>query len=175
MTPLKISISPLEEKDVAEIMEIERKAFKSHWPETAFINEIYRNRLAHYFVARHEEVLVGYAGIWLVVDEAHITTVAVHPDYRRQRIGEQLLHHLLVVAISKGARWATLEVRESNQGAQDLYKKYGFSSVGVRKNYYTEENENAVIMWAGNLREESFKQKLASLKEELEQEGSKSA
>ena len=165
---LKVSIQPLMESDLDEVMAIEKQTFKTYWPSTAFLNEISNNRLAFYFAARHENVLVGYTGIWIVLDEAHITTIAVHPEYRGKKIGDQLLFHLMVFASSKGARWATLEVRESNLSAQNLYKKYGFISVGIRKNYYMEENENAVIMWAGNLRGENFKLKLQKLKESLE-------
>jgi ribosomal-protein-alanine N-acetyltransferase len=162
---LRVSIQPLVESDIDEVMSIERQTFKSYWPAVAFINEITNNRLAFYFAARYEKILVGYTGIWIVLDEAHITTIAVHPEYRGKKIGEQLLFHLLAFASSKGSRWATLEVRESNQAAQNLYKKFGFLSVGIRKNYYMEENENAVIMWAGNLRGENFKLKLQKLKE----------
>lgn len=165
---IKVSIEPFQASDIDAVMAIETQAFKSHWPSTAFLNEITKNNLASYFVGKDSGRLVGYAGIWIVVDEAHITTIAVDQDYRRNKIGEQLILHLLTVAISKGARWATLEVRESNQGAQDLYKKFGFVSVGIRKNYYIEENENAVIMWAGNLRGENFKQKLTQIRAELE-------
>lgn len=166
MTRLKVSIHPLVESDVPEIMQIEKTT--SRWPESAFINEITQNKLANYFVARRGQLLVGYAGVWLVMDEAHITTLSVHSDYRRRKIAEQLLQHLLTTAIFKGARWATLEVRESNQAAQELYKKYGFTSVGTRKNYYQEDNENAVIMWAGNLRGEVFKERLDKLRQDLE-------
>jgi len=175
MTALKVLIEPLEEKDVNEIMAIERTAFLNHWPESAFINELQKNQLAHYIVARHDGMLVGYAGLWIVIDEAHITTVAVHPDYRRKKIAEQLVHQLLSMAVAKEARWATLEVRESNEAAQTLYKKFGFAPAGIRKNYYMEENENAVIMWAGNLRGEHFKEKLIEIGEALEKEVSRTS
>jgi len=167
MSALRVSITPLQEEDLPAIMEIEKSSFISHWPESAFMSEIANNRLAHYFVAKDQGIVVGYSGIWLILDEAHITTLAVHSEYRRKKIGEQLLIHLLTIAAGKGARWATLEVRESNVAAQELYKKYGFITVGNRKNYYQEENENAVIMWTGNLRGESFKRKLTEMKGRL--------
>jgi ribosomal-protein-alanine N-acetyltransferase len=174
MSILKVSIEPLQKKDLDELMAIETQTFKSHWPVSAFLNEIENNRLAYYFGAHFEKTLVGYAGIWIVMDEAHITTLAVHPEYRRKKIGEQLLLHLLTVATGKGARWATLEVRESNEAAQALYKKFGFVSVGIRKNYYLEENENAIIMWTGNLRGDAFKEKLEQIRQNLEMESLKS-
>lgn len=164
---LHVSIAPLEERDMDEVMAIETTIFKNQWPASAFLNEIKQNRLAHYFCARYRGVLVGYAGFWLVLQETHITTVAVHPDYQRKKIGQQLLLHLLTMAVAKGCRWATLEVRESNHAAQELYKKFGFIISGVRKNYYPEYNENAVVMWSGNLRSENFKRMLGIFRKEM--------
>lgn len=175
MTALKVVIEPLKENDMGEILAIEKTSFKNHWPESAFMDELQKNQLATYVVARHGNALVGYAGLWLVLNEAHVTTVAVHPDYRRRKVGEQLVHHLLQLALSQGAEWATLEVRESNHEAQALYQKFGFSPAGIRKNYYAEEQENAVIMWVGNLKGEAFQQNLIAIEEELKRELSPSS
>lgn len=149
---ISCEITSLVEADIPEIMAIEKATWKTHWPESAFMNELNTNRLAHYFTARHEGKVVGYAGVWIVIDEAHITTLAVHADYRRRKIGEQLLMRLLAASFANGARRATLEVRETNLAAQELYKKFGFTVAGTRKNYYQEDHENAVVMWSGNLR-----------------------
>lgn len=166
----KVFLEPMQKHDIDEIMVIEHLSFPTAWPSNAFQTEIDQNQLGHYVVARlisEEGVVlppvVGYAGVWIVIDEVHVTTIAVHPEQRGKRIGEQLLYYLLSYGINKNAKWATLEVRESNKDAQTLYKKYGFSIVGVRKNYYAEEGENAVIMWAGNLQGEIFKERLHQL------------
>lgn len=176
-SPVRVAMQPMEDQDIDEVMIIEQASFPTSWPSNAFWNEIHRNKLAQYFVARAPVLkdgtvsmkLVGYAGMWIVLDEAHITTIAVHPQFKGRKIGEQLLLELFSRGIEKGTKWATLEVRESNRAAQALYKKYGFSQVGLRKNYYLEEKENAVVMWAGNLRGELFKAKLARLKNSLEE------
>lgn len=167
LNAIPVSISPLGESDMDEVMTLEQTIFKNQWPASAFLNEIKQNRMAHYFGARLDRALIGYAGFWLVLEEAHITTVAVHPNYRQRKIGEQLLLHLLTMAVVKGCRWATLEVRESNEAAQQLYKKFGFIISGIRKDYYPEYNENAVVMWSGNLRGENFKKMLAMLRKEM--------
>lgn len=166
----KVFIELMQDHDVEEIMVIEHLSFPTAWPSSAFQTEMHQNQLAHYVSARlisEEGVVlppvVGYAGVWVVIDEVHVTTIAVHPEERGKRIGEQLLYYLLNYGIAKNAKWATLEVRESNKDAQSLYKKYGFSIVGVRKNYYAEEGENAVIMWAGNLQGELFQERLNQL------------
>ena len=104
------------------------------------------NRLARYLVARIDGRIVAYGGMWLMVDEAHITTFAVHPAWRRQRIGERLLLAFLDLARDRHAREATLEVRLSNIAARRLYEKYGFRPVGLRPRYYSDNNEDALIM-----------------------------
>lgn len=164
---MRVLITPMEDKDIEQVAAIEKVSFPTAWSINTFRNELHKNRLAHYFVARIGEKVVGYGGMWMVMDEAHITTLAVDPDYRGIKIGQMILHHLLVMAVSKNMRWATLEVRQSNNIAQNLYKKYGFTQIGIRKNYYAEEKEDAIVMWVGNLRGEAFKSRLKRLKEEL--------
>jgi [ribosomal protein S18]-alanine N-acetyltransferase len=132
--------------DLAAVQAIERASFTTPWPPHAYRQELETNRLAHYLVAVIGETLVAYAGIWLMVDEAHITTFAVHPGWRRRRIGERLLLALLDVAVDARAREATLEVRLSNLPARRLYEKYGFRPVGIRTRYYSDNGEDALIM-----------------------------
>jgi len=100
--------------------------------------------------------IVGYAGIWIMTDEAHITTIASHPDARGQGIGEFLLEALIHRAIEIGARWMTLEVRASNAVAQSLYRKYTFKEMGVRRRYYSDNGEDALVMWTDALDSDSF-------------------
>jgi ribosomal-protein-alanine N-acetyltransferase len=114
-----------------------------------------------------ENPVVGYAGLWMMMDEAHITTVGVHPDYRGKSMGELLLVGLIDVAMQLGASWLTLEVRVSNVVAQNLYKKYSFKESGVRKKYYTDNDEDAYIMWSEEITRFSFREKYTTLKRTL--------
>jgi ribosomal-protein-alanine N-acetyltransferase len=144
--PLTIVVEPMRVEDLPAIHEIERQSFTTPWPPHAYRAELEANRLAHYLVVRVDGQLVGYAGMWLMVDEAHITTFAVHPAWRRQRIAERLLLVLLDLGVRRHAREATLEVRLSNMAARRLYEKFGFRPVGVRPRYYSDDNEDALIM-----------------------------
>jgi ribosomal-protein-alanine N-acetyltransferase len=155
--------------DIADVQEIERASFPVPWPANAFRHELTQNRNAKYVVAREDGHAVGYAGLWLMVDEAHITTFAVLPDYRRRKIGERMLQRLFEIAEDMGAEWLTLEVRVSNLAAQRLYEKYGFQRTGVRRRYYSDNNEDALIMSTERIRERAMRDHLAKLKRELEQ------
>ncbi len=118
-------------------------------------------------VAPNPNPVVGYAGLWMMMDEAHITTVGVDPNYRGKHLGELLLVGLIDVAMQLGASWLTLEVRVSNVVAQNLYKKYAFKEAGVRRKYYTDNNEDAYIMWSEEITKSSFRQKYFHLKADL--------
>lgn len=147
--------------DLDEVMEIEPVAFGSHhWSRNSFINEL-NNPSGHYFTASApggSGQLLGYSGFWLIGEEAHITTLAVHPDVRRQSIGERLLIHDIEQALKVGANWMTLEVRVSNEMAQQLYFKFGFKSLGFRPKYYQDNSEDALVLWTENIRSPEFKQ-----------------
>lgn len=160
MMLLSVSITPFEVSDLPEVLEIEKIVDPSPWVEPSFRNEIETNKLARYFAARCENIatsaltrgrIVGYGGYWLVIDEAHITKITTHPDFRRKKIGEQLLMHILHDAAKRGATRATLELRVSNEPALKLYEKFGFADAGIRKNYYLDNLEDARIMWRENL------------------------
>jgi [ribosomal protein S18]-alanine N-acetyltransferase len=111
--------------------------------------------------------VVGYGGLWLMVDEAHVTSIAVRPEFRGRGLGQLLMLALFDIALQKESRWLTLEVRLSNAGAQNLYKKLGFREAGIRPRYYTDNNEDAVIMWSEELRTPEFKARLAALRQDL--------
>ncbi len=157
-------------RDIPDVQEVENVSFPIPWPPNAFRHELTQNRNARYIVARLEGSIVGYAGLWLMVDEAHITTFAVLPKFRRRRIGQRMLQRLFEIAHEVGAEWLTLEVRVSNLAAQKLYEKYGFRRAGIRRHYYSDNNEDALIMWTDRLRESSVRERLERLREELERE-----
>ncbi len=143
--------------DLEEVMEIEPVAFGSHhWSRQSFMNELL-NTSGHYFAARDSEGhLIGYSGYWLIGDEAHITTLAVHPEYRRMHVGERLLVNDIIQARKMAADLVTLEVRISNESAQRLYGKYGFRSLGIRPNYYQDNDEDAMVLWTDRLTSPDF-------------------
>jgi len=132
--------------DIASVLEIERLSFSSPWPAYAFEHELTANRLAHYVVARREDRVVGFAGVWLMADEAHITTFGVHPEHRRRGIGRRLLLRLVDLAAQLRASRITLEVRVSNLPAQALYASFGFAVSGRRIAYYSDDGEDALVM-----------------------------
>lgn len=150
--------------DIPEVVRIERASFDTTWPADAFYNEITTNKLAHYFVGRVAGKLVAYGGIWVIFEDSHITTIAVDPACRGRKYGNVMMLKLLDEAIERGAAWMTLEVRESNVGAQQLYRKFGFTTVTTRKGYYSDNNENALVMWAGNLKGDLFRTRLNALR-----------
>ena len=153
--------------DIGDVLRVEALCFSTTWPRNAFHNELTDNKLAHYFVGRFEDEIIAYGGLWVILEDAHITTVAVDPAHQGRKHGERILIHLLDEAIDRGASWITLEVRESNTVAQKLYKKYGFAIVNTRRGYYSDNDENALVMWAGNLKSTVYRNRLATLKESL--------
>ncbi|MGA9466062.1 MAG: ribosomal protein S18-alanine N-acetyltransferase [Exiguobacterium marinum] len=134
--------------DVEEVTKVEEASFSIPWTKEAFMNEMLRNEQAIYFVAVHDKRVVGFVGVWQIVDEGHITNIAVLPEFRGQGIGNQLLAELVTFAKSKGLVGLTLEVRVSNVGAQKLYEQFGFMQAGRRRRYYQDNNEDAYIYWA---------------------------
>lgn len=137
--------------DLAGVHEVERLSFKTPWSTNAFLRELTENIYADYLVAVVGDRIVGYAGMWIVIDEAHVTNVAVHPDLRGHHVGERMMIELFARAKQRGALKMTLEVRTSNDVAKHLYEKHGFVSRGLRKNYYSDTGEDAIIMWKYDL------------------------
>jgi ribosomal-protein-alanine N-acetyltransferase len=163
-----LRIEPMGFDDIADVQRIEQASFTSPWPPQAYRSELESNRLASYLVARIGDRVVGYAGVWMMVDEAHITTFAVHPGWRRRRVGERLLLAVLDLATDRRAREATLEVRLSNLAARRLYEKYGFGPVGLRPNYYSDDHEDALIMTTEPLGSAAMRARLARLRAALD-------
>lgn len=161
-----VALRQMKTDDISRVMEIERECFPVPWHESAYITEL-SNRSAYYIVSTDGEEIVGYGGMWIIMDEAHITTLGVTKPARGYKIGEQLLVGLLEEAMKRGAKRATLEVRQSNEVAQNLYRKYGFAAAAVRRGYYTDNHENAVVMWIDDMSTSSYGAAFRALKGRL--------
>ena len=142
-----VAFRQMKEEDLNQIMEIEKKSFATPWTYDAFYNELFSNQFAHYVVAEVDEKIIGYCGLWVIIDEGHITNIAILPDYRGVGLGEKLLRAVMETAKGLGAETLTLEVRVSNDVAKGLYRKLGFQDGGIRKSYYTDNFEDALVMW----------------------------
>ena len=165
--PERLVISPMTRDDLRPVMRIESLSFSTAWPQNAFSSELSDNRLAHYYVGRIGDEIIAYGGIWVILEESHVTTIAVHPDWRGRRYGEEMLLFLMREALRRGGAWMTLEVRASNRIAQRLYRKYAFATVSTRRGYYSDNNENALVMWAGNLKSDIYKNRIRALRAAL--------
>jgi ribosomal-protein-alanine N-acetyltransferase len=190
-TGLPYVVEPMRLRDIKAVMEIEHDSFPSPWSARAYRHELLDNDLSHYFVVRQRQVegaklgllarvrrslrvgkrpsILGYGGFWLMASEAHISTIAVQPDWRRRGIGELLLVAMLDRATELEAEIATLEVRVSNVAAQKLYHKYGFQQVGLRRRYYRDRDEDALIMSTERLTSASFQSHFQQLKRALQE------
>ncbi|MFC0472418.1 ribosomal protein S18-alanine N-acetyltransferase [Halalkalibacter kiskunsagensis] len=134
-------------EDIEAVMDVERDAFSTPWDPAIFINELTSNQFAQYLVYEVEDNIIGYCGLWVVMDEAQITNVAIHSKYRGQGHGERLLRYVMAFLVQMGVLKLSLEVRVSNVIAQKLYRKMGFVEGGIRKNYYADNLEDALVMW----------------------------
>ncbi|MDB5084504.1 MAG: ribosomal-protein-alanine N-acetyltransferase [Bacilli bacterium] len=137
----------MQASDIDRILDIEHLSFTAPWSRNAFEGELH-NHFAKYLVIVVGEEVAGYGGMWIILDEAHVTNIALHPDYRGRGLGGKLMERLMAEAIAHGAMHMTLEVRVSNLVAQSLYLRMGFVKNGMRKGYYTDNQEDAIIMWA---------------------------
>jgi len=134
-------------KHISDITVIEKLSFAIPWSPESITQELTQNDAAVYFCAEVNGNAIGYGGMWQVLDEGHITNIAVHPEYRRSGVGNAIMEALLSEARIRGIKALTLEVRDSNFAAQALYKRHGFAPAGKRKSYYADNNEDAIIMW----------------------------
>jgi [ribosomal protein S18]-alanine N-acetyltransferase len=159
----------MREVDIEEIMTIESVSFgRHHWSEESFSSEM-RNQMGRYYSLLHKEQdqanLIGYCGYWMIMDEAHVTTIAIHPNYRGRSLGELQLLHILNRCASHSIHWVSLEVRASNFSAQNLYYKYGFKVEGVRPRYYQDNGEDALIMTTPKMNTETHRKLLRDNRE----------
>lgn len=165
-TNTKIRIEKMQLQDVEQVADLDIRCFQTPWSVSAYITELH-NPSAYYIVVRAGEKIVGYAGMWIIMDESHITTIGVDPNFQGKKIGERMLLDIINESISRGAHRATLEVRKNNHAARNLYEKYGFRIVGIRAEYYTNDNEDALVMWVDNIRDPKYQKTLSEYEKEL--------
>ena len=143
---MEIELRQMREEDVMRVWELEKICFITPWSYNSLLGEL-SNDVAYYTVARVNGKVVGYAGMWVMFDEAHMTNIAVDPEYRKQGIARKMILALMKEGLRRGAERMTLEVRENNHSAQRLYASLDFAFAGIRKRYYTDTGENALILW----------------------------
>jgi [ribosomal protein S18]-alanine N-acetyltransferase len=143
-------------RHLRSVLKIEAQVYPRPWSLPLFMSELNLRNSRAYYVARVGGNVVGYAGLMLIGEDAHVTTIAVDPAWHRHKIGSRLLLNLAREAAARGAAQLTLEVRVSNSGAQAMYRKFGFRPAGVRKNYYVETNEDALVMWADDIASSAY-------------------
>lgn len=138
----------MEKEDIPGVMAVEALSFVAPWTMEIYEQELNGNDFAHYFVMQLDGEIIGYVGVWIVHEDAQITNIALHPRYRGKNIGEKLFGYALAFAFDQGATHISLEVRPSNKVAQNMYRKFGLKQGGIRKNYYPDNGEDALVMWA---------------------------
>ncbi len=145
-----MAVRAMKKADVKSVYEIEVLSFRTPWSFRSLMGEL-KNRVAHYTVLEQDGEIIGYCGMWVLFEEAHITNIAIHPSFRGHGYGKQLLHASMRVAASFGAEMMTLEVREHNTVAQRMYDEMDFLQQGRRKRYYTDTGEDALLLWNRNI------------------------
>jgi ribosomal-protein-alanine N-acetyltransferase len=158
-----VLLAPMRRRHLRSVLRIEAQVYPRPWSLSLFMSELALRTSRAYMVARVDGMVAGYAGMMLAGEDAHITTIAVDPEWHRYKIGTRLLLHLVREAIQRDARHVTLEVRVSNEPAQALYRAFGFRPAGVRKNYYAETNEDALVMWADDVDQPEYTRRLSRL------------
>ena len=157
---LDVQLVPMRRRHLRSVMRIEVQVYPRPWSLSLFMSELALRSTRVYYVARVDGVVAGYAGLMMTVDDGHVTTIAVDPAWHRHKIATRLLMALARQAMARGATSLTLEVRVGNKAAQELYRKFGFRPCGIRKNYYVETNEDALVMWADDVDSDEYAQRL---------------
>ena len=160
---LVVHIVPMRRRHLRSVLKIEAQVYARPWSLSLFVSEMAMRTSRAYYVARVNGVLVGYAGLMVHEDDGHVTTLAVDPAWHRNKIGTRLLLTLARTAIRRGAGNLTLEVRVGNTAAQEMYRQFGFRPAGIRKNYYVETNEDALVMWAHDVDTPEYGRRLAEI------------
>ncbi len=160
---VRADILPMRRRHLRSVLRIEALVYPRPWSHTLFLSELTQRATRAYFVAKVRGSVVGYYGLMLVDEDAHITTVAVDPSWHRHKIATRMLLHAARTALQRSSTHLTLEVRVSNEPAKTLYRQFGFEPVGIRRNYYVETGEDALVMWARNIDEPAYLARLAGI------------
>jgi ribosomal-protein-alanine N-acetyltransferase len=164
---LEIEVTSMRRRHLPAVLRIEGKVYPRPWSAGLFLSELAQKGSRAYLVARHQSHVVGYAGVMILGDEGHVTNIAVDPAFHRHRIGMRLMLSLIDAARDREVRSMTLEVRRANAGAQAMYRRFGFQTVGVRKGYYVETGEDAYIMWAEGVDTPEYERRLGKIRTEM--------
>ncbi|MGH9189353.1 MAG: ribosomal protein S18-alanine N-acetyltransferase [Acidimicrobiales bacterium] len=164
---LVVHMVPMRRRHLRGVLRIEAQVYPRPWSLGLFMSELALRSSRAYYVARVDGEVVGYAGLMVAADDGHVTTLAVDPAWHRRTIGTRLLLTIAGEAIRRGATSLTLEVRVGNVAAQEMYRRFGFAPAGIRKNYYVETNEDALVMWAHDIDEPPYRRRLAALEAAL--------
>jgi ribosomal-protein-alanine N-acetyltransferase len=170
-----LEITRMRRRHLRSVLSIEGRVYPRPWSASLFLAELSQRNARSYLVARHGSEVVGYAGMMFMGTEAHITNIAVDPDFHGYKVGSRLLVAIINEALGRGVEAISLEVRVSNRIAQSMYEKFGFEAKGVRKGYYIETNEDALVMVVKDAAAGEFRQRLHSIQGELDRLGGGSA
>ena len=165
----EVTLVPMRRRHLRSVLRIEAMAYPRPWSASLFMSELALRGTRAYHVAKVGAVVVGYCGLMLGTEDGHVTTIAVDPAWQRRGIASRLMLNMARLARERGARNLTLEVRVGNTGAQALYHRFGYAPAGIRKNYYSETNEDALVMWATDIDTPAYEERLARIERELEE------
>jgi ribosomal-protein-alanine N-acetyltransferase len=168
MEPLEVYVGPLRRRHLRSVLRIEAQVYPRPWSHSLFVSELALRSTRAYFVARIGREIIGYAGLMMSLTDGHVTTIAVDPAWQRSGIGTRLLLAVAREGVERGAVALTLEVRLSNRGAQELYRRFGFTPVGVRKGYYADTGEDALVMWAYEVDQPQYPRLLDALERDVQ-------
>jgi [ribosomal protein S18]-alanine N-acetyltransferase len=169
--PVEIEIAKMRRRHLRKVLSIEARVYPRPWSASLFLSELAQRTTRSYIVAKSEGEVIGYAGLMFTGKEAHVTNIAVDPDFHGRKVGSRLLITLVTEAIARGAQVISLEVRVTNNVAQNMYEKFGFSPVSIRKGYYIETNEDAIVMVVDNAATTEYRLRLAGIRKELDEAG----
>jgi ribosomal-protein-alanine N-acetyltransferase len=164
---LAVQVVPMRRRHLRSVLQIEAQVYPRPWTLGLFLSELNLHTARSYFVARVGTRVVGYGGIMLSLEDAHVTTLAVDPAWQRNKLGQRLMVVLVREAVRRGAKNLTLEVRVSNEAAKGLYRRFGLAPAGLRKGYYLESGEDAIVMWAHDIDDDAYSQRLRRLWDEV--------
>ena len=169
--PPDVVLTPMRRRHLRGVLRIEAQVYPRPWSLRLFMSELALRSTRAYTVALVDGMVAGYSGLMLSGEDGHVTTLAVDPQWQRHGIGSRLLLRMARTAVDRGARHLTLEVRVTNDRAQALYRRFGFAPAGVRKNYYVETNEDALVMWANDIEGVDYRRRLSRIEAALDAAG----